>query len=219
MNSVVLACTTLRKAVQCAQEFSKTNYPVYELDRAYHDDPAKMRQHILETLAALPEEVDTVLVAMGFCGGSWQDVSCGKRLVIPKVADCVALTLTTEDTYSPDLKQPGHMYLFGDKQSGFSIRAIYDSLMEKYDKEMAEAVFQMYFEHYYYLDIVDNGLYDCYDPSYVEQAQRDVDQIHAELDFVPGSNILLEKLVSGQWDTRFVILSPKDVVKQGNFYE
>lgn len=77
----------------------------------------------------------------------------------------------------------------------------------------------MYFEHYYYLDIVDNGLYDCYDPNYVEQAQRDADQIHAELDFVPGSNILLEKLVSGQWDTRFVILSPKDVVKQGNFYE
>lgn len=125
MSSVILACSTLRKAVQHAQELSKTNYPVYELDRAYHDDPAQMRQHILETLAALPAEVDTVLVAMGFCGGSWQDVSCDKRLVIPKVADCVALTLTTEDTYSPDLKQPGHMYLFGDKQSGFSIRAIY----------------------------------------------------------------------------------------------
>lgn len=219
MSSVILACSTLRKAVQRAQELSKTNYPVYELDRAYHEDPAKMRRHILDMLAALPAEVDTVLVAMGFCGGSWQDVSCDKRLVIPKVADCVALTLITEDTYSPDLKQPGHMYLFEDEQSGFSIRAIYDCLMEKYDKEMAEAVFQMYFEHYYHLDIVDNGLYDCYNLNYVEQAQQDADRIHAELDFVPGSNILLEKLVSGQWNAGFVIFSPKDVVKQSSFYE
>lgn len=219
MSRVILSCTTLLDAVQRAQELFKTNYPVYELDRVYHDDPPKMRLHILDTLARLPAEVDTVLVAMGFCGGSWEDISCDKTFVIPRVADCVALTLTTEDTYSPDLKQPGHMYLFGNEQSGFSIRAIYNSLMEKYDKEMAEAVFQMYFEHYYHLDIVDNGLYDCYDPNYVEQAQQDADRIHAELDFVPGSNILLEKLVSGQWDERFVIVSPRDVVKQSSFYE
>ena len=59
---------------------------------------------------------------------------------------------------------------------------------------MAYIVFNMYFEHYYYLDIIDNGLYNCYDLNYMERAQADTDRIHAELDFVPGSNILLEKL-------------------------
>ena len=59
---------------------------------------------------------------------------------------------------------------------------------------MAYIVFNMYFEHYYYLDIIDNGLYNCYDLNYMERAQADADRIHAELDFVPGSNILLEKL-------------------------
>lgn len=58
---------------------------------------------------------------------------------------------------------------------------------------MADIV-NMYFEYYYYLDIIDNGLYNCYDLNYVECAQADADRIHAELDFVPGSNILLEKL-------------------------
>ena len=54
----------------------------------------------------------------GFCGGSWQDVSCSKTLVIPRVSDCVALTLTTPEQYAPNLQEPGHMYLFGNWENG-----------------------------------------------------------------------------------------------------
>ena len=120
-----------------------------------------MKNHILQTLSSLSSDVDTVLVAMGFCGGLWQDVSCSKTLVIPRVADCVALTLTTTEQYAPDLKEQGHMYLFGNGENGFSVHAIYESLLKEYDKEMADIVFNMYFEHYHHLDIIDNGLYDC----------------------------------------------------------
>ena len=84
-----------------------------KLNRQYHIEPSKMKEDILQTLSSLPSDVDTVLVAMGFCGGSWQDVFCSKTLVIPRVADCVALTLTTPEQYAPNPKEPGHMYLFG----------------------------------------------------------------------------------------------------------
>lgn len=219
MSTVILACTTLLECVEQAQQRCQTAFPVIELDRRYHEDPAQMRLHILDTLAELNPEVDTVLVAMGFCGGSWQDVQCAQTLVLPRVADCVALALTTPERYSPDLKQPGHMYLFGRGQTGFSIHDMYENLREKYDEEMADIVFEMYFENYHHLDIIDNGLYDCYDPAYVEQAQRDADRIHSELDFVPGSNILLEKLISGQWDDSFLVVPPNTAIRQGMFYE
>ena len=178
-----------------------------------------MREHILRTLAGLSSDVDTVLVAMGFCGGSWQDVSCSKALVIPRVADCVALALTTPEHYTPDLKEPGHMYLFGNGETGFSVHAVYESLLKEYDKEMADIVFDMYFEHYHHLDIIDNGLYDCYNLAYVEHAQKEAEKIHSELDFVPGSNILLEKLVSGKWDSQFLVVPPDTPVTQGLFYD
>ena len=142
-----------------------------------------------------------------------------KTLVIPRVADCVALTLTTPEQYAPDLKEPGHMYLFGNGENGFSIQAIYEILLKEYDKEMADIVFNMYFENYYHLDIIDNGLYDCYDLDYVERAQADADRIHAKLDFVPGSNILLEKLVSGHWDNQFLIVQPNMTITQGTFFD
>ena len=207
MNTVILSCTTLLEYVQMAQKSCKTNFPVIELDRQYHVEPSKMREHILHTLNGLSKDVDTILVAMGFCGGSWQNVSSSKRLVIPRVADCVALELTTPEHYAPDLKE-----------SGFSIRAVYENLLEQYDKEMADIIFDRYFEYYYHLDIIDNGLYDCYDLNYVERAQADADWIHAELDFVPGSNILLEKLVSGQWDEQFFIVEPNHSITQEKFF-
>ena len=219
MSTVILSCTTLLEYVQMAQKACKTNFPVIELDRQYHVEPSKMREHILHILAGLSPDVDTVLVAMGFCGGSWQEVSCSKTLVIPRVADCVALALTTPERYASDLKEPGHMYLFGGGETGFSVHAVYESLLEEYDKEMADTVFNMYFEHYYHLDIIDNGLYDCYDLNYVERAQTDADRIHAELDFVPGSNILLEKLVSGQWDERFFVARSNTIITQGKFFD
>ena len=219
MNTIILSCTTLLDYVQQAQLTCGTAFPIMELDRQYHVEPARMREHILETLSGLPADIDTVLVAMGFCGGSWQDVSCSRTLVIPRVSDCVALTLTTPERYAPDLKEPGHIYLFGDGDTGFSVDAIYDSLLEKYDREMADIVFDMYFEHYHHLDIIDNGLYDCYDLAYVERAQKEAEKIHSELDFVPGSNILLEKLVSGKWDSQFLVVSPDTPVTQGLFYD
>lgn len=219
MNTVILSCTTLLEYVKKAQQTCGTDFPVIELDRQYHVEPSQMRVHILEILSRLPADTDTVLVAMGFCGGSWQDISCSCTLVLPRVADCVALALTTPERYAPDLKEPGHMYLFSNGKNGFSVQSIYDSLLKQYDREIADITFNRYFENYYHLDIIDNGLYDCYDLNYVEQAQKEADLIHAELDFVPGSNILLEKLVSGNWDNQFLVVPPDTTVTQGLFYD
>ena len=94
MSTVILSCTTLLEYVQQAQNICNTDFPIIELNRQYHIEPSKMKEDILQTLSSLPSDVDTVLVAMGFCGGSWQDVSCSKTLVIPRVSDCVALLNT-----------------------------------------------------------------------------------------------------------------------------
>ncbi len=44
-----------------------TDIPVIYLDRKYHIDPSKMREAIIGALHDLPDTVDTVLVAMGYC--------------------------------------------------------------------------------------------------------------------------------------------------------
>ena len=111
-HTVILACSSLTEYVEAAQQRAGTDLPVIYMNRLYHRDPQEMQMHIREALAEkLPAGTDTVLVAMGFCGGSWDGVSAPCRLVLPRIDDCVSLLLQTGDEPVSDLKKPGHLYV------------------------------------------------------------------------------------------------------------
>lgn len=218
MSRVILSCSSLEKYIYAAQEKMHTDYPVVMLDRKYHVEPQQMQQHILDTIDTISADVDTLLVAMGFCGGSWANLSFDKRIIIPRVDDCVTLLLHTNDNWHPNLKETGHLYMF-DEDSAFSPEGIYQSLREQYEDWKADMLFDMWFENYSHLDIIDTGMYDCYNEEYVQKMQKSADLIHSTLDYVEGGNIVLEKLVSGQWDEQFLVVEPGTVISHGDFFE
>lgn len=207
-HTVILACSSMLLHVKAAQERMHTKFDVVELDRRLHADPKQMRSSILETLSALPDYYETVLVAMGFCGGSWDHIPLSRRVVIPKVDDCITLLLHTDDTAHGNLKQMGHMYFRDCDTGAYSIEAMKEKLCRDYGTETGTAIFGMWFEHYTNADIIDTGAYDCYSEAYVAQAQKNADLIRCTLGYVKGSNVILEKLVSGRWDAQFLVLEP-----------
>lgn len=218
MSTGILSCEALQEYVAAAQAAVGTNHPVFLLERKYHDEPADMKRHIAETIAALPPEVDTILVAMGFCGGSWDHVMFDRRIVIPRVDDCISLLLHTDDDYCPNRKEMGHLYLTDRDPGQFSPARILQSLYEKLPPGEAESQFELWFTGYSHLDIIDTGLYDCYDEEFVAEAQRQADLIHCELDFVPGGNRIIEKLLRGNWDHQFLVAEPGHCIKHGDFF-
>ena len=52
---------------------------------------------------------------------------------------------------------------------------------------------------------------------YLTCAENSASLINCPLAFVPGSNIILEKLVSGRWDSQFIIASAGDVLHKEDF--
>ena len=104
LNAVILACGSLVKPVSLAQDAMGTCYPVHFLNREYHVNPKEMRLQIITALNSFGANIDTVLVAMGFCGGSWMEVPTDKRVVIPRVDDCITLLLHTDNTPAANLK-------------------------------------------------------------------------------------------------------------------
>ena len=44
MNAVILTCSSLTSHVDAAQKKMNTHFPVMEMDRRYHDNPAYMRK-------------------------------------------------------------------------------------------------------------------------------------------------------------------------------
>ena len=104
MKAIILTCSYLKEYVDAAQEKMNTFFPVTEVDRKYHEFPHKMREQLIYTLSEISCEVDTILVAMGFCGGSWEAVVSDRTIVIPKVDDCITLLLHTDDHWAANKK-------------------------------------------------------------------------------------------------------------------
>ena len=127
--------------------------------------------------------------------------------------------LHQNDEYQPNLKQMGHMYMLDGDPEKFSPETMFENLSEKYEQWKAEVLFDMWFENYHFLDVIDTGLFDCYSESFAAQAQRSADLIHCALDYVPGSNRLLEKLLRGQWDEQFLVAEPGHKIVHKDFFE
>lgn len=208
MQTIILGCSSLLSHIEAAQAKMQTDFPVVLLNRKYHEDPKLMRQEIEKQLQQLPEDVDTVLVAMGFCGGSWQDVCSGRRLVIPRVDDCVTLLLHTDEQPHFNLKQGRHFYLRDTDRGEYSLAAMQQSLCEKHGKDQGQAIFRSWFAIYRDADIIDTGAYDSQAEDFLAEAQHNAELAGCRLNHVPGSNLLLEKLVSGRWDEQFVVVEP-----------
>ena len=216
-HTVILACSAMSLHVAAAQKTMKTDFPVIEVDSSFHENPSKMRQKIIETLEQMEKSIDTVLVAMGFCGGSWEDIATDKRIVIPRVDDCITLLLHTDDTWYPNLKQCGHLYLRDDIEGKFSPKSIKKNLCSQYGDSEGSFVFRTWFGSYTNADIFDTGAYDCHSEAYMLEAMENADLMEATLDYVPGSNLILEKLVSGRWDQQFLVIEPGNTVSNMDF--
>ena len=161
---------------------------------------------ILEVLDALPVSCETVLAAMGYCGGSWNHIPLSRRVIVPKVDDCITLLLHMDDTPHGNLKKAGHIYFRDCDTGAYSIESMKEEICRTYGMEFGTSIFGSWFQNYTNADIIDTGVYDCYSEEYVTEAQKNADLIRCSLGYVESSNRILEKLVSGQWDAQFVVL-------------
>ena len=218
MNAVILACSSMARQVAAAQRKMGTNYPVRCVDRRYHAEPKEMRLKLIEALGGLAGEFDTVLVAMGFCGGSWESVYAPLRVVAPRADDCITILLNTDGAPHENLKEPGHIYIRGTDTGRYSLEGLRESVCERYGREQGLALFDKWFASYTHADIIDTGTYDSRAEDFLAEARRGAEITRCELRHVPGGNVVLEKLVSGDWDDLFVVAEAGETLTREMFF-
>lgn len=220
MKAAVLACGNLVTYVMAALKKYDLDMPVICLNLNLHVEPTKMREAIIDALRRrIPKACDTVLVAQGYCGGSWENITPSRRVVLPRVDDCVTMALTTDDRYQPNRKKMRHMYDFNIKTGFFSPYHLYQSLVRQYGKAKADDLFALWFADYHDLDVVSTGLENLTDPAYIAKTAKGAMLMGAEVHVVPGSNRMIEKLVTGRWDEQFVIKQPYETITMADFVD
>ena len=93
------------------------------------------------------------------------------------------------------------------------------NLCSQYGDSEGSFVFRTWFGSYTNADIIDTGAYDCHSEAYMLEAMENADLMEATLDYVPGSNLILEKLVSGRWDQQFLVIEPGNTASTWILYE
>ena len=218
MNAVILACSSMARQVAAAQRKMGTDYPVRCVDRRYHAEPKEMRLRLIAALGGLAGEFDTVLVAMGFCGGSWESVYAPVRVVAPRADDCITILLNTDGAPHENLKEPGHIYIRDTDTGRYSLEGLRESVCERYGREQGLALFDKWFASYTHADIIDTGTYDSRAEDFLAQARRGAEIARCELRHVPGGSVVLEKLVSGDWDDLFVVAEAGETLTREMFF-
>lgn len=208
MRAMILACASLAEHVAAAQKTVGTRHPARFLDRRLHLDPPRMGRAIAAELADLPEDIDTVLAAMGWCGGAWLGVRVPKRLVLPRVDDCVTLLLTTDGERRFNRKEPGFLYVKDRDPERHSFRRAFAGWTRSMAAEARQREEVAWREHCATVAVIETGLFDCRAPEYTAAAKRDADWLGVPLRFAAGGNLLLEKLCSGRWDAQFAVFEP-----------
>ena len=188
------------------------------LDFGLHITPEKLRESLQQTIDKIGDGVDAIILGYGLCSMAVVGLKAEKcTLVVPRVDDCIAIFLGSTATYREQGKQePGTYYLTkGWIEVGDSPFEEHKRLIERYGQERADKVMDMMLKNYTRLAYIDTGQDD--QERYRDYARRTAEKFNLRYEEIPGSNVLIRKMIQGPWEDDFVVLPPGETIKFSDF--
>lgn len=212
MSTIVIACSTIKNELSLAMQETGTNYPVFYVESGLHNFPNLLMKRLQETIDMVEEDVDTILLAFGFCGNSLIGLSAPHAsLIIPRADDCISLLLGSYEMRKNISAEMGTYFLTkGWLDNEQNLLTEYNRSIEKYGLARASRVFKAMLNHYKRLMLIDTNTYDLAEVT--ERTENFAKTMGIEHDTIEGSSRFLKKLLQGPWDEEFVQVKPGEIV-------
>lgn len=212
MDTILIACETIKKEIELAMDKTGRRYPVKWIESGLHENPDKLKIHLQERLDE-SAEIDRILMAFGFCGNAVMGLKTGDfELIIPRAEDCISLLLGSNEKRRETVDL-SHTYFLteGWLENEENIWKEYLYVVNKYGQARADKVFQIMLKNYNHLAAIDTGAFD-YDKFYQEILEI-AETLKLNPVKVKGDLSFLEKLLTGPYPEReFLILKPGEEV-------
>lgn len=213
MNTVIIACQTIEDELRAAMAAEGVDYPIRWIEAGLHNVPRQLNARLQQELDACAG-VDTVLLAMSFCGNSVVGLQTRDfQLVLPRCDDCITLLLGSvqrrqEAQYTYFLTDG---WLRGER----NIWVEYETCIKRYGEKRGKWIFDTMFSNYRYLALVDTGAYDTR-PAEAE-SKRIALRLGLEYRRMEGSLSHLRQLLRGDWtQERFVRVPPHTRIRESD---
>ncbi len=205
-RTIVMACATVMEEML---PLIPPGMQHQVFDFGLHINPEKLHNKLQEAIDTVSGQYDTILLGYGLCSQAIVSIKAnGCRLVAPRVDDCIAIFLGSRSVYTQQSQQePGTYYLSkGWIEVGDSPFSEFERSVQRYGKETAEYIYQMMMGNYQRLALINSGQNEL--EKYRVYAQRTAKKFSLRFEEIAGSDRMIKKMFSGDWDDDFVVIEP-----------
>jgi len=216
LRTKIIACPTVGEELR---SLLPDGFVLEMLAYGLHNVPENLHAQLQASIDATGPEYGTILLGYGLCANAILGLNSRRfRLVIPRADDCITLFLGSRREYLRQLSlAPGTFFLTkGWIECGEDPYTEYCALRTRYGHEKAHKITRRYIQNYTRLALIDSGSYES--EAYRKYARMVADYFDLTFEEIPGSNELLGKLLSGEWDKGFAVIPPGQVVERDLFY-
>ena len=220
-----IACEVLARPLYLAAARSPHIVDIELVQKGLHNTPGNLRQRLQEVVDQA-EGFDAILLGYGLCGQAIAGlVSCNTPMVVPRAHDCITLFLGSRERYLQQFNDyPGTYWYAQDyieredgagaalsmgSGSDTDLQAVYDEYVQKYGKDNADylmGVMGAWQQHYRRAAFIDMGVADG--AAVEARAQAEAARRSWVYDRLTGDLVLIRRLLEGDWEDDFLIVSP-----------
>lgn len=212
--TVIICCRTIKEELDDAIRSVGCGFPVLWIESGLHNVPRKLHKVLQETTdQAERAGAERILLAMGFCGNSLENLRTEHaELILPRADDCITLLLGSFRRRQQIQNEAGTYFMTKGWIDGErNIMREYEYTIDKYGQELGEEIFGMMFGNYRRIGILDTGCYDM--GPVLAETERIADTLQLAWERFEGSNAYLKNLLTGPWDAdSFVTLQPGEIL-------
>lgn len=198
---VLYSCITLQKELEHTIARVGFEGKVNYLAPALHSDPQEMHRTLQKHIDA-NTEAEEIIICVSGCGKATCDLKATTcSLAVPRTMDCIDVLLTGSGIKRPD----GAIFITKSWMSFMKKSSIdYARLVQEKGQQEAEAFLKKLYHGFTDFYIIDTGTYDMAEvAAYIQPL---VDLLEGNLTRIPGPYKVLEKLVTGAYDSDVIVV-------------
>lgn len=217
-KTYILCCPTLQRELATAMAKkgeSKDNTEIIYLPAGLHNDPNELHRYVQQELDRLTDGTRFIVCPSGCGGGTIGLRATHGELIIPRTRDCLDILLSSESLATLNRPQ-GAIFMTADWMEFMKQSTIdHEKMLKRKDKEEAISYLRSIYQNFKDFYIIDTGTYDT---KQVEDYIRPlVEILDGHIHYVEGHYDILRKVVRGQFDEDFLMVSKGGEVPSG-FY-
>ncbi len=218
LKLLVLACAVMEREMI---QFQNGQIEFKFFDYGLHRTPEQMAKALqIEIDQASERNYDGIILGYGLCSNGIVGIHSKKRrLIIPRIHDCISLFLGSSEIYKEQVKQhPGTYYLTpGWIEKGETPISKFNSYAQTYGKRTARWVLNEEMKNYTRIVFIDTCVNDP--EPYRKIAYQNADFLGISYEEIKGSLKLFQDLIMGDWGRNFLVLSNGQSVEQEMFLD